>query len=358
MTGRRIVRRHAPGKLFVAGEYAVIEPGHPAILIAVDRRVTVTVSASDRAGVTVGSDLPGAAPDHVRAAVSIVGELLTAHGVPVPAVHLAITSDLHRNGRKFGLGSSGAVTVATVTALAAYAGLDLSPEDRYRLAMLATARHDPSASGGDLAASVWGGWIAYRPPDRAAAVALAERRGVAESLRVPWPGFGVRRLPAPRGLRLEVGWTGEPASTTALAGRLVTACAGPGRAAYRRFLDRSDECVSTAIRALDRGDDRELTARVRDARRILADLDRQFRLGIFTPRLTALCDAAEAAGGAAKPSGAGGGDCGVALLEGSANEEITQLRKQWIAAGVDPLPIRPEPMNGSEHWPPIAGELR
>ena len=31
----------APGKLYVAGEYAVVEPGHPAILVAVDRFLTV-----------------------------------------------------------------------------------------------------------------------------------------------------------------------------------------------------------------------------------------------------------------------------------------------------------------------------
>src|SRR5699024_528931 len=34
----------APGNLYVAGEYAVVTPGQPAILIAVDRYVTVTVT--------------------------------------------------------------------------------------------------------------------------------------------------------------------------------------------------------------------------------------------------------------------------------------------------------------------------
>ena len=39
--GGDIVSR-APGKLYIAGEYAVVEPGHPAILVAVDRFVTVS----------------------------------------------------------------------------------------------------------------------------------------------------------------------------------------------------------------------------------------------------------------------------------------------------------------------------
>ena len=60
MTGRATVTRHAPGKMFIAGEYAVLEPGHPALLVAVDRQVGVTVSAPEDAEVVVESDLrPG-----------------------------------------------------------------------------------------------------------------------------------------------------------------------------------------------------------------------------------------------------------------------------------------------------------
>lgn len=33
----------APGKLFIAGEYAVVEPGYPAILVAVDKLIKVSL---------------------------------------------------------------------------------------------------------------------------------------------------------------------------------------------------------------------------------------------------------------------------------------------------------------------------
>ncbi|HEY0535569.1 MAG TPA: phosphomevalonate kinase [Actinoplanes sp.] len=363
MTGRTAVRRHAPGKLFIAGEYAVIEPGHPAILVAVDRQVCVTVSGSDGAEIVIDSDLgPGRvrlrqadaaqhpAPanfSHVVSAIAVVDELLTARDRRMPPIQVSITSGLHRDGTKFGLGSSGAVTVATVAAVAAYSGVELSPGERFRLAMLATARHDTRASGGDLAASVWGGWIAYHAPDRAAVLELAQRRGIEETLRAPWPGFRLRRLPPPRGLALEVGWTGQPASTASLAGRLNTGD-WPGSTSHRSFVARSDECVHASIRALEQGVDQELMHQVLSARQVLADLDDEVGLGIFTTRLTALCDAAEAVGGAGKPSGAGGGDCGIALLDATASKEIVQLRKEWVAAGVLPMPIHVEPTNGNE----------
>ncbi|WTT79405.1 hypothetical protein OHU34_00435 [Streptomyces sp. NBC_00080] len=54
-----------------------------------------------------------------------------------------------------------------------------------------------------------------------------------------------------------------------------------------------------------------------------------------------MCDAAEAAGGAAKPSGAGGGDCGIALLDAETPRDIDQVRERWATAGVLPLPVRP-----------------
>ncbi|WP_199487540.1 phosphomevalonate kinase [Actinomadura spongiicola] len=366
MTARRTITRRAPGKLFVVGEYAVVEPGHPAILVAVDRHVAVTVTGSGGDDVVIDSDLrpeparwrrrdeglgpvDGRAPDgltHVVSAIEVVDALLAERGLRPAPMRVSIRSGLHRAGTKLGLGSSGAVTVAAVSAVAAHRGLDLSPADRFRLALLASARRDPGGSGGDLAAAVWGGWIAYRAPDRAAVLDLARRRGVQEALRAPWPGFGLRRLPPPRGLALEVGWTGRPADTATLAGRLRTRTWREG-AARHDFLARSDACVRASIRALERRDDHELLRRVRDARKILTDLDGEARLGVFTAELTALCDAAESVGGAAKPSGAGGGDCGIALLDAGAEKDIARLRDGWAAAGVVPLPVRVRPPEGN-----------
>lgn len=362
MTAPSTVRRRAPGKLFIAGEYAVLEPGCPAILAAVDQYVTVTVAALDRPGVEVVSDLFEAptglvrrdgelvgvtADDEKRAqdglaivvsAIGTVDRLLAERGRDPLPMRIAIRSRLHRDGVKFGLGSSGAVTVAVTSAAAAYNGLELEAEERYRLAMLASVREDAAPSGGDLATSTWGGWIAYQAPDRQAVRELA-RRGVQAALCTPWPNFAVRRLPPPRGLAVEIGWTGEPISTSSMV--------DGGSRSSAWFTDRSAECVRAAIAALDRGDDQELLRRIRYARTMLAEFARETGRRLFTPKLTALCDAAEAVGGAAKPSGAGGGDCGIALLPAAARAEIAGLRRAWSDAGVVPLPVRVQSTEGS-----------
>ncbi|MDQ0605639.1 phosphomevalonate kinase [Streptomyces canus] len=364
MTTRRTVVRRAPGKLYIAGEYAVVDPGNTAILVAVDRYVTVTVSdtdgtdRTDGTGVVISSDLwprpvhrhwqdgrltggDGEAA-HVVTAIETVAGLLAERGLPVPPLSVSITSTLHDQGRKYGLGSSGAVTVATIAAVTSYCGLDLSPDARFRLALLATARIDPNGSGGDLAAGTWGGWIAYRAPDRAFVLDLARSHGVEEALRTPWPGFEVRQLPPPGGLSLEVGWTGNPASTTSLVAGLHRRT-WRGTPSHQKFVESTADFVDAAIVALEAGDGDGLLHQIRRARQELARLDDEVGLGIFTPELTALCDAAEAVGGAAKPSGAGGGDCGIALLAADAAHDIAHVHGRWAAAGVLPLPVHPAP---------------
>ncbi|WP_328436310.1 phosphomevalonate kinase [Streptomyces sp. NBC_00444] len=373
MTGRRPVVRRAPGKLFVAGEYAVVEPGNPAILVAVDRYLTVTVSGRAHSGVVISSDLgPRAvrwqwrdgrldvhgeekeddarrargALAHVVSAIETVGALLAERGLPMPALSVSVHSDLHEGGKKYGLGSSGAVTVASVAAVASYCGLALSREARFKLALLATARLDPKGSGGDLAAGTWGGWIAYQAPDRDAVLDLARRRGIEEALAAPWPHFAVRRLPPPSGLCLEVGWSGKPASTTSLVSGLHQ-LTWRGSALHRTFIQTTTDLVRAAIGALEAGDGAGLLHQIRRARHELARLDDEVGLGIFTTELTALCDAAEGVGGAAKPSGAGGGDCGIALLDAGAPNDIAHVHRRWAAAGVLPLPVRPA-LEGNE----------
>ncbi|MFD3743568.1 phosphomevalonate kinase [Nocardia sp. NPDC058633] len=346
----------APGKLFIAGEYAVVEPGHLAVLTAVDRYATATVAAVDAGDdIVLHSDLDGgrtlfcrrhgdelvptadavvpAAFSYVFAAVSIVHRLLVERAIPVSPFRLSVTADLGDvDGRKFGLGSSAAVTVATVAALGQHFALELDPMDRYRLAMLATIAVNPRASGGDVAASTWGGWLAYRSPDRAQVTAALARHGVDATMRAPWPGLSVRPLPTPTELTVQVGWTGTPASTPALVAAL-----GGDRTA---FLADSNECVERLVAAVEAGDSAATRIEIDRARTLLVDLDLTSGLGIMTPRLHALCDAGAAVGAAAKPSGAGGGDCGIALIERTRPAAIAELTGRWIAAGIRPLPLR------------------
>ncbi|MFC4373837.1 phosphomevalonate kinase [Nocardia halotolerans] len=414
-----MISTRAPGKLFIAGEYAVVEPGHHAILVAVDRYASATVvpaagdtvlgtdldggatlacrrhgdrlaaAAADPVGRThhrvsagaaawepgsvAGADgavhrgaapaVPSAGPAEVAACTepgatavpaafaylfavaSIIDRLVAEREIPARAYRLDVTADLgDADGRKFGLGASAAVTGAAVAALGEFYGLDLNPMDRYRLAMLATVEVNPRASGGDVAASTWGGWIAYSSPDRGRVAEVAAAAGVDAALRMPWPGLSVRPLPAPTALELLVGWTGTPASTPALVAGMSSR---PQQPADRTdFRAHSNACVERLSAALAADDPSAIRTEIDCARELLLELDTVAGVGIMTDRLTALCAAATAVGAAAKPSGAGGGDCGIALIDSAETAAIADLTDRWAAAGIRTLPLRTHPYEG------------
>lgn len=356
----------APGKLFIAGEYAVVTPGEPSVLIAVDRYLTVSLTESVGAG-SIHSPEYGRIPvrwtrgadgltldrehhpyDYVFAAIEVAEQLRAERGLAPRFFDLRIDSGLDDpSGRKFGLGSSAAVTVATIAAIDEFYGFGLDRLGRYKLAMLATIAVAPNASGGDVAASTYGGWIGYRSPDRGRVRRAREVDGVTASLADEvWGALEIRRLNAPAGLDLLVGWTGQPASTE----RLVGDVAKGTRTTtwdYSTFLGDSYSCVSDLWEALGRGDDALALDALRRNRRLLKGLGAHSGVSIETDLLGVLCDAAEKIGAAGKPSGAGGGDCGIVLAPAGA--DVPGMLRVWETHDIRHLTIGVHAPEGGTH---------
>jgi phosphomevalonate kinase len=345
-----MIETRAPGKLYLAGEYAVVEPGQPAVLMAVDRYLTVRLTESEGMG-RVHSRAYGHGPvtwvrdqdgehivvdhspfDYVTAAITVMESLRSERGLPPRYFDLFIDSELDDlSGRKFGLGSSAAVTVAVIAALDAFYRTGLSVDERFRLALLATIHVAPSASGGDVAASTFGGWITYTSPDRAALLERSRTSTVTQMLSAPeWDLCRVVHLGSMHGLRPLVGWTGSPASTERLVDR-VRMSEDDLDAHYAAFLAHSREAVGALVSAWDH-DPATVLDVIRRCRRLLQHLGDLRGTMIETEQLTTLCDLAEAQGAAAKPSGAGGGDCGIVVLPSDQDE--TPMLEAWQAHGI------------------------
>ena len=87
------------------------------------------------------------------------------------------------------------------------------------------------------------------------------------------------------------------------------------------------------IEAVLAADDLELTAAlVREGSPALGE---DAGVAIETAELAALHHWAEVCGGGGKPSGAGGGDCGVAIVFG--DEKLEGLEAAWRRVGLEPL---------------------
>jgi phosphomevalonate kinase len=292
----------APGKAILCGEYAVLD-GAPAVVVAVDRAVTARFG-------------PGGTPSpFVTEALAAAGRALERD---FPAEVCLDSTALYDGERKLGFGSSAAVTVATVGLCFAAAGRPLAGEERrvFTLADEAHARAQGTrGSGIDVAAAVWGGVLAFR--------------------RAP-AGAEVTPLTLPTGLRLTFAYTGRPASTPELVGR-VRALGERDPARHAVLIDRLRTLATAFSAALGAGDKVALLAAAAAYGDAMAALGESADAPIVTDELRALAGIARRHGGAGKPSGAGGGDLGVVFTLGE--EATAACRRDLAAAGLHVLDV-------------------
>lgn len=344
----------APGKLYIAGEYAVVENQYPAVLVALNQFVTCTIRPT--------SHLEGSITSHqyenmglswrrngdqmvidrrdnpfvyILSAISVTEEYAKALHKPLGVYDLTIDSQLDSDsGKKYGLGSSAAVTVATVKALLNYYAIPASKEVIFKLASIAHFTIQGNGSLGDVAASVYGGWIAYRSFDRAWLANQRQRCTLVDLISQTWPGLEIESLIVPNELQLMIGWTGKPASTSHLVDK-IDAFHQIHPEQYQEFLENSRQCVERMVDGFHRQDIATIQNELRNNRLLLQSLAIQSEVQIETPLLQQLCQIAEQFKGAAKTSGAGGGDCGIAIL--SHPKDRSRLTAAWQAAGIEPL---------------------
>jgi mevalonate kinase len=331
------------------GEHAVVY-GRPALAAAIDLRLTVRLSPlSDP---VVRLDLPSlphaeettwdAVRAHARAAreswdeyvrepgperfravrgddrshlVKVaLGEAAAALGeADSPGLHLRIESALPVGS---GFGSSAATATGIVAAYLTFRGEELNPDTVERIVLEAERRQHGLPSGIDGATVLHGGLLWAR--------------------RLPAGGLAVERVPlrSPLLSRLRVYDTGMPAETTGAVVAAVRHRRDQDPTGHERLLDR--------IEAATRGFRAELEREQEDparARELIAECEAALEeMGVVTPEVRALVRQVEAAGGAAKISGAG------ALTgSGAGSLLVYHADPEWISGWsfLRPFPFHP-----------------
>jgi len=298
------IRVSAPGKLLLLGEYSVAFGGL-GLAMAVDRRVELRPAPTERID---RENLVDFCRDFAaqRLGVATSGPAWRAD-----------SSRLYEGEVKLGLGSSAAVAAAAVSSLLVELGHEIdSASERGRLWRLTLDAHRAiqggSGSGIDIAASVFGGVVGLR-----AGVSPQE----------------VEACGLPRDLRLVPVWTGEAASTPALLRAVRTfAQSSPGQ--FDVLMGEMREVVEPFFVE----DPCSAGAWIAAARRygdLMARLGEAAGAGIVTPRIQQLIALAGDLGGAAKPSGAGGGD----VVLGFFSDEGAAAKFGVAAPGADAVPL-------------------
>lgn len=344
----------APGKLFIAGEYAVVEPGHPAVIAAVDRFITVSVSPARKETGTIHSSVLSNEPiewiirDHVvslvepsqsasilTATLSTLSRYLDDCGIVLTPLNIYVTSDMvSTDGLKYGLGSSGAVTVALIQAVTRAYALELNPLQIYKLACLSHLSLGSRGSFGDLAAASFTGWIAYTRFSSKPVNEMLASLSIKETVERQWPDLMIEALPTFDDLHFLVGWTGAPASTE----DLVKAVSKTDEVlTYTRFLEESRHCVTQLIDAIKEQNQAAFLEALSRNQDQLVSMTVSRSLVYATPLLEKLLQIARSHQATGKISGAGGGDCGIAFLP--AELDPHPLLTEWKKAGITPLSL-------------------
>lgn len=302
-----------PGKLMLAGEYAVLQPGGVAVAMAVGQLVqvqpgTATVPQLFAFGRCwpVLAESTGLAQMAWRAGQ----EAQQRWGLdPAVAVDLHVAGQL--DGRKVGLGTSAAVTVAMLGAVAAVHQKPVADAEIAELARAAHATGQGGGSGYDVTAIAHGGVIGYhRSPDRA------------------------EPLDWPEGLAMAALFTGEPAPTAdALARRQQL---DPHLAAIHR-------ATAEFLAAWKSGQIQEILAALQQCEQQIEGAAAAVP-GLLTDAVWAVKRHCIAHGVIARTSGAGGGDC---VLAAGPPAQVAAAHAAWLRQGGAVVALLPGDLAGA-----------
>lgn len=157
-----LFKASAPGSVMLLGEYAVLH-GHSALVAAVDRRMTVTITPHKALDIVISSSLG----EHKTSPSSLevvppfqfVLAVLKKYQTHLPSgCHLAIEAGF---SSQMGFASSAAVTVATLMAVSQWLNFSFSEKELIQAGCQIIRSVQGLGSGADIAACVMGSIVAY-----------------------------------------------------------------------------------------------------------------------------------------------------------------------------------------------------
>lgn len=288
-------RASAPAKVILLGEHFVVH-GEPAIVLAIDKRATVTAKPRTDKKIWIKPEGMGVSGYFLNGRFH-AEEGKAEKGKKLEPVYAVVRSlwdlskknvgiDIHIDSSipvAAGLGSSAAVAVASAAAISSLLNVELTKDEIFKLAFDAEKIVHGTTSGVDPAISTFGGVLLYRKGEK------------------------IKPLDIKVDLPLVIGDTRKEHSTGDMVARVSKM-----RERYPLIMDKviraGGEVVTRSIEALKAGDLKTLGELMNIDHALL------YAVGVSNEYLEGLVCAARKAGAlGAKLTGAGGGGCVVAL---------------------------------------------
>ncbi|NTV24000.1 MAG: phosphomevalonate kinase [Nanoarchaeota archaeon] len=354
-----MVKVFAPGKLLIAGEWAVLE-GNPAVVAAVDAGVDAKVESCKDGFIHITikeygiNDLACRIEEKkirytriltkeekgslkilesaILASSEYIGQL-KPFNIATEGKETTIIKD--NKAQKIGFGSSAAATVSTIAAILKVHGIKYNPEILFKLAAVSHfSAQGKLGSGVDIAASSFGGLLGYIRFDDAWLKKKIELLPIKELIEVSWPGLKISPLDIPPEIILAVGWTTHPCSTSEMIQKMNNWKTKEPKK-YSKVMKEIGLVSEEVMRAIQANDKPRIINSINRNGALLDRLSDESKVPIATPELRTLAEVAQSYKLAGKLSGAGGGDIGFAL--GFEKEVIEKVKTEWIEKGIIPV---------------------
>ena len=258
--------------------------------------------------------------------VNIVNEYLQLKGIHIKSFNMKITGKMEKNGRKYGIGSSGSVTVLTVKAMSKLYSYDISEEELFKLSSYVLLKRGDNGSMGDIACISYENLIFYKSFDRKKISELMKNETLESVLKTNW-NYEISELQFNKNnlnCNFLVGWTKEPAISSNLINIVKSSI-------DENFLKNIENIVQDLKIAIKNGDKPMIKKCINENGKLLQNLNEN----IYSKKLVKLVNSAQKLDICAKSSGAGGGDCGIAL---SFNKNDTKtIIDRWEKFGIELL---------------------
>jgi len=312
------VKRTAPGKVFLSGEYLALEGGS-AIILSTKQRSKVSIEDHNKPynlfySSTLDQSFPFSVNDNFEIDwvendphdfglfISLaINELKIK---PSKALISIDTSEFYSSGKKIGLGSSASIASAIINALDEYFDLQLSESTIIQKAVnLHNLSQDNIGSGLDVIASCADSGV------------IECNLKMANECR--WKNF---KWPA--GLYIKGVITSDESSTKMMIEKYNHG-KNSNQIFFNKLCSETNHLLNQISTAWDIQDSAKIVELMQKYNTFINQLNQKFNLGIFTDEHKRLIDLARSANIFYKPSGAGGGDLGLVITD--SEKKLTQF---------------------------------
>jgi len=362
----------APGKLMLAGEWAVLELNNPCIVLAVNKRIKVNIKElKENNEIIVFIEAKDIGLKKMKGifskekiewldlkeedkekilfagkAIETTLNYLKEKNVKLKSFELKIKSDIsviefQGKKEKIGFGSSAAVTVAVSGAILALHEFNLkenkTKEIIYKLAAITHYfAQQKIGSAFDIAASTFGGAIIYERFNAEWLIEELKKKKLNEVINEEWLNLRIEKIKMPKDFKLCVAFTGKGASTKDLVLK-VNEFKKKNEKEYFKIINSIKQIVGQLINAINENNKKEIIALIKENRLKLKELSDKSNANLETEQLRKLIEIAEKNGIAAKFSGAGGGDNGIAVCFDEKTRK--KIYSEWKKAFLTPIKI-------------------